>query len=279
MRVIILILLIPITLFFQTQTKFTIDLIHLQDTSVVVIENNPFMPYPTSTYKNSIRIGVLRNVGIEYKLVVFQLEKENYSKYSFLWLDKLNNNKFDYVEDHLDQMYVPFTLNGATYRITSIDTLGKNIELLKYEGKEFPPIEIGQIAPDISKKTAPDISKKTVDDKRFELTEVKEKYKVLYFWGCMYPLHFREFNTVQQHFINNKDIRFICLSTNDEYLKTKPINWIHIGLEGFEDPMRIKYQVGSLPQMFVLDAKNTIRYILKEVQSKYLIEAIEKVIQ
>ncbi len=260
---------VTLTVFAQQPESYKLTLVALKDTSGIFLEQNRFMPNPTPEYKKSIRVGVITQGGQEYNCAIFNTDNKKYSIYSVLWVDKLKNGKNDYIEDHLDQMNVLFTLNGKSWKVTEVDSLGNYIKITECDSKLYPPIDVGFLAPNFDART--------LDNDGLTLYNLKAKNKIVYFWGCTITFHMKEMKKVVDHF-KQKDVEFICLSPNVG-LDKKMINWKHIPLTGWDDPLRIKYQAGALPKFYVIDREQKIKFIFHELFSQSIIDNIEKIIE
>jgi len=110
--------------------------------------------------ENTFRIGILnRNSQAEYSIN------------DRLWIDTNLNNVHD--ENDLSvSMKFPFLFQGKVYEVSSFDRLGKFIEVKKIK-KSL--IEEG--------KTAPEIEALTIDSTKFRLSQLRNKFVLLNFWG------------------------------------------------------------------------------------------------
>ena len=267
-NLLIILFVITYTITAQQVNSYRIDLVVHKDTSEVVLEHNRFMPSPSPEYKKSIRVGSISQEGKEYECAIFNIIGNKYSINSGLWIDKLRNGRNDYIEDHLDQMNVLFTLDGKSWKVTEVDTLGNYIKITECDPKSYPPIDVGSIAPNFKAKT--------IENEEVVLYKLKSKYKIVYFWGCTITFHMKEMKKVVDHF-KQKDVEFICLSP-DARLDKNQIYWKHIYLSGWDDPLRVKYQAGSIAKFYIIDNEQKIKYIFHEIFSEYMIDNIEKII-
>ena len=246
-----------------------IQLSALKDTSDTLLDNQPFGARPNPYLKKSIRVGEIVLNGKKYKCALYYfLNRKNYN-YAHLWIDTIINGKYDDWEDFLEEVWVPFTLFGKTYKITNIDSLGNHITVIECDPQEIPPIQVGM--------RAPNIEFTTIDNKKLDLYSFSKKYKVLFFWSCDANYHAGEMEKVLDHF-KGKGIDFINSSWGPHENDKKGYAWVHF-YNRTEDKQRLIYQVGSLQKMFIINDENKILSIVSGYQeSKDLIEAIEKVI-
>ncbi|MEZ6140110.1 MAG: TlpA disulfide reductase family protein [Zavarzinella sp.] len=151
-------------------------------------------------------------------------------------------------------------------------TLGESVKRTLFEIKN---LSVGKIAPDAE---SVDVS----TDKPAKLSDFRGKVVVLDFWATwcgpckqMIP-HEREM--VKK--LKEKPFVLVSISADDgkeeltEFLKTTEMPWVHWWQKG--GPLFEKWNVNSLPTIYVIDAKGVIRY--KNVRGKDLEEAVEKLL-
>jgi hypothetical protein len=118
---------------------------------------------PVGTWKigeNTFRIGILnKNSQIEY------------NKHDRLWIDTNFNNIYD-ENDIAVSINFPFIFQEKVYEVSELDRFGRHITLKKIDK---PQIKEGNIAPEIEAMT--------LDSSLFKLSDFKNKYVLLNFWG------------------------------------------------------------------------------------------------
>ena len=271
-KIIILFIVFVGVIYSQSQSVIKTQIVHLsvlKDTTDTLLENQPFGERPNPYVKKSIRVGELILDGKNYKCALYYfLKRKNYN-YAHLWIDTIINGKYDYWEDFLEEVWVPFTLFGKTYKVIKIDSLGYQMTVTECDPDEYPAVQIGL--------KAPNIEFTTIDNKKVDLYSFRKKYKVLFFWSCTSTYHAEEMRKVVDHF-KSKNIDFINSSWGSYEGDKNGNPWIHF-YNLPEDKQRLTYQAGSQMKMFVINYENKILSIVSGYQeSKDLIEAIEKVI-
>jgi hypothetical protein len=110
--------------------------------------------------ENTFRVGILnKNSQVEYSI------------HDRLWIDSNLNNMHD-GNDISVSMNFPFLFQGKVYEVSSFDRLGKSLVIKKIKK---PMVEEG--------KAAPEIEALTIDSTKFRLSQLKNKFVLLNFWG------------------------------------------------------------------------------------------------
>jgi len=257
--------------------------------SLKYIENIPYWPKknPPSFIeqsKKSVRVGSLRISSNSCQIGIINFRTKKYSMSSILWIDINRNGKYDYYEDLLESMLLPFTLRLSSYKVVKVHPSGKFIEIKKYKSEKIPPISIGLPAPDFA---AP-----TIDSTYFQLSKLKGKNIFLYFWTCNPNNHLVPVSKAASK-LQGKDIEVICVGSKMSidnngkifYKKLLPecknikINWTHVFHEGMNDKNRDLYQVGSLMKSFIIDKKGIIRSVDKPLSAEEIVGVIEEYLE
>lgn len=274
--VILFILFFVISVYSQETGHFksqTISLEALNDTSDNFLSNQPFGDKSNSNFKLSIRTGKILINDHLYKCAIYNTGNEKNYNYSFLWIDTLVNDKYDFWKDFLEEIWVPFTLFGKSYKVTDVDSSGNYFKVMECDSKEYPPVQVGM--------KAPNIEFTSIKNENISLYAINCKYKVLFFWGCNPIMPAREMKKVINNIRlkdPNHNIEFINSSWEPFEDDKKGYPWIHF-YNRPSDELRQKYQVGSLHKLFVLDEENNILLIWRDYPSSGKItEAIEKII-
>jgi hypothetical protein len=255
--------------------------------SLQILTGNPLWPEQVpSNYqdkinysKESVRIGRL---NIEEKL--YQAAILNgpafypflkYGDVSYIWVDRNQNNKYDFYEDVLEQMYLPFTIESNSYQVTQIDSSGKFIQVELCDPEKFPPIRVGL--------PAPNFRALTIDSSEFQLNQLNGHPIFLYFWSCNPFFHKPHIEKVVSRF-SNSDLKIVCIGNytpivGSENSNNRPINWVHINEGNLKYETRLKYQVGGLPKLFLIDQEGIIQSINVEFMGDKLIEIVEQYLQ
>lgn len=252
---------------FQVNNEIiTVQYHPLSSNEIFDLDKIPVSSSSDDEFRKSIRVGNIELNSIKYLTAIFNLRTSKYADHSRIWIDTFRNKKYDYYIDFMEQMYLPFTINGNSYKIIEIDSTGKYIKIRNYNHKEIPPIAVGY--------RAPNLIATTINKDKFELAKMQGKNVFLYFWTCNSNIHFPEMEKVVNQF-QNKNIEFVCLSNRFD-ISERNMPWTHIFLEGLYDERRILYQVGGMCKLFLIDPDGIIKSIDHEFVGEELIKIIDK---
>lgn len=277
----IFILLNPINLF--CQEPITINLKPINPDSIKYLEGIPLWPKINppayiEESQRSVRTGSLILNNSTFQVGIFNFRTNKYSKSSMLWFDLNQNNKYDFSEDFLESMRLPFTLQQTSYEVMHVDSSGKCI---KFRKSKIPPIAIGLFAPNFEALT--------IDSTNFQFKQFKGMPIFLYFWTCNPNNHIKTVYEVANHF-KDKNIKIICIgpkiqidtegyindprvALNDKNIK---VNFVYVVGQDMSDKNRRLYQVGSLMKSFCIDNEGVIKSIDQPFTKTEIIEVIEE---
>lgn len=264
------------------QEPVTINLKPINPDSLKYIENIPLWPkHDPPPYveksRQSVRTGTFILDDNKYQIGIFNLYSSVYSKASELWIDINQNKQYDFDEDLLEQMLLPFTLQNTSFEVVFVDSCGEYIRLIK---SKTPPIAVGL--------SAPDLEALTLDSLDFQLSKYKGSNIFLFFWTCNPNQHIAAVYEAANYF-KEKNIRIICVGPrididSEGFIhdtrvaldgKKIKINWVYVIMKGMSDKNRRLYQVGALMKSFCIDREGIIRSIDQPFTKNEIIEVVE----
>jgi len=198
--------------------------------------------------------GQVRINGEKYVVGLTKGPDIECDKYDHLWIDLNQNNKYDFFNDHHEQMYHPLTLGKRSFIVKEIDRFGKSVTLSVCDPDSIPPIAVGL--------PAPDFIETSIDSVETKLSDFAGKFVMLDFWTCSGRTQLPLTNNIYQEFKDKEKLGIVSFGPHmPEYLppevKEIKINWPHIhGL--FELPTRNLYQVGALHTTFFINPERII---------------------
>ena len=205
--------------------------------------------------------------NLDYKIGIFNYGEIEYSKYNDIWIDVNQNSIFDYNIDLLEQMYIPFTLNGNSYRIMNINRFGDYIDIVKCNQDSIPPIAIG--------KPAPDFTEITIEEKTISLSDYLGNYIILDFWSCRSDDMISIMTEVENELKEEQNIKIITFGIYpDDHSK---FTWEKI-IDNLDLDTRLLYQVGGAHTTFIIDKNGNIINKLVNPDSNIIIDSINKLL-
>ncbi len=183
----------------------------------------------------------------------------DYYTYDFMGIDYNNDGKIDLESDYFQQIYLPFTYDNTSYRVSELDPFGRYIKVKKCDPEKTPPIAVGL--------PAPDFSVTTMDSVQFHLKDYRGHYVLIGFWSC------RSANCISQigemykyekqglHIINFSFFENFSSRLNDTAKETA--EKLGIVNATFKNEVRMLYQVGSEAASILIDKNGNILFIEK----------------
>lgn len=99
-----------------------------------------------------------------------------FKPHDFIWIDLNDNRILESNSDYYQQMMIPFTIDGVSYKISGVNPYGNEISIMEQDPAKYPPISAGLPAPDFQF---------VASDSFLTLLENKEgNYLLLDFWYC-----------------------------------------------------------------------------------------------
>jgi peroxiredoxin len=114
---------------------------------------------------------------------------------------------------------------------------------------------------------APDFTADTVDGQSFRLKDLRGKIVILDFWAtwCVPCLSMIPDERELVKKMRDKPVALVGISADSDvgklrrFVSSHEMGWTHV-VDGPEGPIQQRYEVGSLPTIYVLDARGTIRF-------------------
>ncbi len=204
--------------------------------------------------------------GKKYNLVLNSiLPAYGVYRYDFIRIDLDQDGKYDFFKnDYSQQMFLPFTFNKISYKITKIDPFGNYIKIKKCNSQKILPIAVDL--------PAPDFTATTLDSSKINLHDYRGHYVLLGFWSCnsMHCLNqigeLLDYSNKGLHIINFPFFKEFKRFLNEENAKT--VDKLIVINEYNSSPVKKRYQIGSENAYILIDKQGKIVLIEKRTNKK-----------